>query len=1121
MKRIVAAILVVLMVVPILFSCSKKGKETAPTDMNATDLTDSSLESTDKAEERPVEKYSNMEFLSYKLNDEQLTLTVKISSNEYEAFKISSKHNGKQEQSVDVALSNGNKKYDFVFEAVDKSNNTFDFKLQTEGGAICQEASVVFKNHLPQLTKDGVWLVVSAMTDEEKASLVVGDYDNTNGYTGATTPIPRLGVPQITLNDGPAGVRKGSEPTWLPSATILASSWDLGLVDSIGYAVGEECILEGVDILLTPGMNIQRSVLNGRNFEYYSEDPMLTGYIAAALVNSIQDTGVGVSLKHYAVNNQETGRTTVSAELTERALREIYLRGFGYAIEDSRPYTVMSSYNRVNGTYTSINADLLSILRDEFGFDGFVMSDWGANGASPLMINAGNDIAMPGDASRYNDIINAIDNYSINFDALDIAVANILSVIVKTNTFNGSPIEPSDYDDHIDAVRKGAEGGIILLKNDDGALPVIGEVALFGQGSYTTLYGGSGSGFMNSSGCVSISDGISFHKKFTLNSAAKEKYSSANTEAVFNASELSDIASTSSVGIVTIQRNTAEGHDHAVAKGDWYLSDKELKLLTDVSKAFHDKGKDVVVLLNCGNPIETESWIDLVDAVLYVGYSGQETGSAVANILCGDVNPSGKTAVTWPSSYSSTPSANNFGLAQFTEYYEDIYVGYRYHSTFDVGVSFPFGYGLSYTTFEYSDFAVSKSSFKGAYDTVELSVTVKNTGNVEGREVVQFYVSKPDGVNEQAKYDLCGFGKTKLLKPNESERITFTVTADELKTYIESKSDWVIEKGSYIFSVASSVEAIQGSASATVDSDILVQDVTNKCVNTSNINVLTKADKENVGKEAQNLLAGATATASDNEGGAYPAENAIDGIIATRWSAYDSSKGDRILTIDLGAEYEIGKISTMWESNSASAYLLKASRDGSNWVTLEDCKMKNIGIVNHSLKDVKARYIRIIVSASSICCSIYEVTVEGPIGLEQELVNVKKKNNLALTATATSNFTEGAYYPSLICDGVYSTRWSGFGNTGASNVILDLGTVSKLGSSAILWETNSAYSFSIYTSDDGKTFKLYKTFSIPGSANAQNYRSVFDLSGIETRYIRLSVPATTYISVYEWEIFEA
>ncbi len=1116
MKRIVAAILVLVMVVPILFSCSKKGNETDFTDTNATDLTDS----TDKPEERPVEKYSSMEFLSYKLNDRQLTLTVKIASNEYEALKVSSKHNGGAEQSVDVALSKGSEKHSFVFDGVDTSKNTFDFILTTESGDVCQEATVIFKNHLPQLTKDGIWLVVSAMTDEEKASLVVGDYDNTNGYTGTTTPIPRLGVPQITLNDGPAGVRKGSEPTWLPSATILASSWDLELADSIGYAVGEECVLEGVDILLSPGMNIQRSVLNGRNFEYYSEDPMLTGYVASALVNAIQDTGVGVSLKHYAVNNQETGRTTVSAELTERALREIYLRGFGYAIENSNPYTVMSSYNRVNGTYTSINKDLLSILRNEFCFSGFVMSDWGANGSSPLMIEAGNDIAMPGDATRYNDIINAMDNGSLDFDALDIAVANILSVIVKTNTFNGAAINASDYSKHHTIVRKGAEGGMILLKNDGGALPAIGEVALFGQGSYSTLYGGSGSGFMNSAGCISIADGISSHNKFTLNSDVKKKYSNASVEATFTASELNDIASSSSVGVVTIQRNTTEGHDHAVVKGDWYLSDKEFKLLTDVSKAFHDNGKDVVVLLNCGNPIETDSWIDLVDAVLYVGYSGQETGNAVANILCGEVNPSGKTAVTWPSTYESTPSADNFGLGQFTEYYEDIYVGYRYHSTFDVGVSFPFGYGLSYTDFEYSDFSVSKTSFKGAYDTLTLTVTVKNTGAVDGREVVQFYVSKPDGVNEQAKYDLCGFGKTKLLKPGESETISFTVTADELQTYIASKSDWVIEKGGYIFSVASSVEDMHGSASVTVDSDILIQDVTNKCVNTSNISVLTKAEKENAGKKAQNLLAGATATASDNEGGAYPAENAIDGIVATRWSAYDSNKGDRILTIDLGGEYEIGKISTMWESNSVLAYLLEASSDGSSWTTVENCKMKNVGIVNHKLEKLKARYIRITVPASSICCSIYEVTVEGPIGVTQELVGVEKKKNLALTATASSNFTEGSYYPSLICDGVYSTRWSGFGNSGASNITLDLGAVSKLGRSSILWETNSAYSFSIYTSDDGKTFNLYKTFSISGNSNAQNYKSVFDLNGIETRYIRLSVPYTTYISAYEWEIWE-
>ncbi len=1117
-KKIFALILVFLMLLPSLVACRNEHPNEAET--TTTDLSEYTTDIIQPSD-TPMEKYSAIEFLRYELNGDTLALTSEVTSNEASEFSVTFEHNGADKKVLDVTLTNGSAVNSFTFDGLTDGEHSFDFVLSLKDGTVLQNATIKFKSKLPQLTKDGVRLVVSAMTNEEKASMVVGEYGDLKGYTGLTAAVERLGVPSIKLNDGPAGVRKSDSATWLPSETVLASSWDTSILNRIGYIAGEECIIDGVDILLAPGMNIQRSVLNGRNFEYYSEDPLLTGYMATAMVNGVQKTGVGTAIKHFAVNNQETGRTTVTAELSERALREIYLRGFAYSVQNSAPYTVMSSYNRINGTYTSINKDLLSILRDEFGFSGFVMSDWNASGESPLMVEAGNDIFMPGDADHYNAVLTALNNKSLSQEAIDTAIANILSVIVKTNTFNGAPIEPTGYNEHATAVREAAEQSMVLLKNEN-ALPTSGEVALFGEGSYQTLFGGGGSGTMRTTDGVNINEGIESHGKFTLTSSVKSKYLTLGA-VTFTQSELAQAAESASVAIVTIQRSTTETLDHSTAKGDWQLSDKEHRLLENISSAFHAKGKKVVVLLNCGNPIETNSWASLADAILFVGYSGEETGNAVANILSGDVTPSGKTAVTWPLTYESTPAADHFGFAQVTHYYEDIYVGYRFYSTFDVDVSYPFGYGLSYTNFEYSDFQVSRSSFDSTNDILTLSVKVKNIGSVSGRDVVQFYVSKPDGANEQAKYDLCGFGKTALLAPGASETVEIKVTADELKTYIESRSDWVIEKGEYTFSVAASVEDIKASAAVNVTSDILVDDVTNKCQNASELKFLTKADKESfTASKPQDLTQYASATGSDDEGGKYPAKNAVDGLRDTRWSAYNSSKGARVLTVDLGGNYFIGHINIAWESNSAMEYLVQTSVNGIDWSVLDNYNMPALGgLMKHEVSDLKARFIKITVPSSSRYCSIYEVSVGGPLGLTQTLNVIEKKENLALNAIASANFQQTTYSPINVCDGLYTTRWSGYGCSTATEVLLDLGSVNKLGESEILWEANRTRKFSVYTSVDGKRFTLFRDFTIASSVSDTNYKAAFDFAGVEAQYVKLTIPHTTsYVSVYEWEIWE-
>ncbi|NOY36435.1 MAG: beta-glucosidase [Chlorobi bacterium] len=702
------------------------------------------------------------------------------------------------------------------------------------------------------------------------------------GAAGHTAAFDRLGITTTVLTDGPAGLRiqpqrPGDSATYyctaFPIATLLASSWDIGLVENVGKAMGNEVLEYGSDVLLAPALNIQRNPLCGRNFEYYSEDPLIAGKMAAAMVRGIQSQGVGTSIKHFDANNQETHRMSVNTIVSQRALREIYLKGFRIAVQEGHPWTVMSSYNKINGTYASESHDLLTkILRDDWGFNGYVMTDWGAGTDPVAQMKAGNDLLMPGTPLQIEAVMNAVKNGILDSTFLDTNVERILNIILRSPRFNGYACSNRpDLKAHAAVARRAAAGGMILLKNDADVLPITGEgvkVALFGNSSYETIIGGTGSGDVNEAYSISIVDGLSSagmnvsaslqetylnYIKETRKKIGPSKNWLANImgakmpvpEMTVNRKMASQATGSADVALITIGRNAGEGADREI-EGDFILSKTEQNLIKNVTSAFHDAGKKVVVVLNIDGVIETVSWRELPDAILLAWQPGQEAGNAIADVLTGKVNPSGKLAITFPVKYEDEPSAPNFpgvtleGTETGTEetgasfmrrvpaevvYKEDIFVGYRYFSTFDVPVAYPFGYGLSYTTFDYSSLKPGGDYFEGSSYTVSVDIT--NSGNIPGKEVVQLYLHAPAKTLTKPEEELRAFAKTVLLKPGESETVSFTLTPEDLASFDESRSAWVAEKGTYEVRIGASSRDIKFTTTFDVNDERVVREVSN------------------------------------------------------------------------------------------------------------------------------------------------------------------------------------------------------------------------------------------------------------------------------------------------------
>ena len=689
------------------------------------------------------------------------------------------------------------------------------------------------------------------------------------GAAGVSSEFPEPGIASQVLSDGPAGLRiqpnrKGDTNTYyctaFPIGTVLASTWDTDLVYKVGQAMGNEVKEYGSDILLAPALNIQRDPLCGRNFEYYSEDPLVSGKIAAAMVKGIQSKEVGTSIKHFAANNSETNRMSVNTIVSERALREIYLKGFEIAVKEAQPWTVMSSYNKINGTYTSESHDLLTkILRDDWKFQGYVMTDWGGGSDVVAQMIAGNDMIQPGSPKQVEDIVAAVNDGKLDVKILDRNVGRILSIMLKTPHYNKYQYSNTpDLKAHADVTRQAATDGMVLLKNDKNALPIpsgVKNIAAFGNTSYDFIAGGTGSGDVNEAYTISLFDGLinggiapdadltKTYQAYMKEAKAKQPKST-NPIVAFMGGKVpvpempvslvmaKQMAEKSDLALITIGRNAGEGADRTDTEGDFRLTKIESEMIKNVSEAFHAKGKKSIVILNVAGVIEVSSWHNMADAVLVAWLPGQEGGNSVVDVLTGKVNPSGKLTATFPVKYSDTPSAKNFpGVAEKSDkkdnapdlsgfsfmrrtpwemiYEDDIYVGYRYYNTFKMPVAYEFGYGLSYTTFDYSNLKLANTKFSGK---LTFTVDVKNTGSVAGREVVQVYIGAPSGKLKKPEETLLAFGKTKQLLPGETQTISFTVETKDFASFDEATSSWIAEAGNYNLKIGASCNAIKQTA---------------------------------------------------------------------------------------------------------------------------------------------------------------------------------------------------------------------------------------------------------------------------------------------------------------------
>ena len=736
------------------------------------------------------------------------------------------------------------------------------------------------RSALPLLSEKNIDEVVKALTLEEKCHLVLGcgmhfnDDAKFPGTAGSTFGVARLGIPETYCADSQQGLRMNAKRDWdhrdyyptdFVASPTLASTWDREAAFKIGQGIGNEVREFGLDWILSPAMNLIRNPLCGRNHEYYSEDPYLSGTIAAGYVNGVQSEGTAASPKHFVANNQETNRNNNISQVSQRALREIYLKAFEIMVKESDPWTIMTSYNKLNGPYAVQNRELLTtIVRDEWGWKGMYVSDWNAGDDAVAAMLAGNDMLQPGQPKQYDAILEAAKNGKLPMAVLDANVKRILQYVVKTHNFKGYKYNNApNLKAHAKTVREVGADGIVLLKNS-GILPLTGKrVALFGCTSYDWISGGSGFGGTSVGHyTVSLVEGMRsagyevykpLLKAYTQHLAAEEKRLFPNgrppfsllpparaDEKQFTAEEMAAAVDSSDVAIISLGRKSGEAADRNAE--DFYLKEGEKALIKAVSEAYHAKGKQVVVLLDICSPIDVASWQDQIDALVCTWQGGQESGFSVADVLSGQVNPSGKLPMTFQINYGDAYADKNFPAhvddktlgamfmwgynkdqapkerqpqkdIDFTNYEEDIYVGYRYFDSFEKPVAYPFGFGLSYTTFDYDNMSVTEE-----YGIFTIKVDVKNTGDRAGRNVVELFVAAPNSkkLNKPVK-ELRNYTKTKLLQPGETETVTMQVKTSDLASFDEKASAWKTDAGRYAFLICSSVTTVEAKASAQVN----------------------------------------------------------------------------------------------------------------------------------------------------------------------------------------------------------------------------------------------------------------------------------------------------------------
>ena len=645
-------------------------------------------------------------------------------------------------------------------------------------------------------------LLLKELTLEEKCALLSG------AETFKTRGMPQHGIPQIWLSDGPHGLRKqagesdhlGLNPsvpaTCFPTASAVANSWDAALGEEIGAALGEEAAAQEVSVLLGPGLNMKRNPLCGRSFEYFSEDPYLAGKLAAGYIRGIQSKGVAACPKHFAVNSQETRRMASDSIVDERTLREIYLTGFEIAVKEGHPRSIMSSYNLVNGTYANENKHLLmEILRDEWGFDGAVITDWGGSNDHALGVKNGSTLEMPapgGDSVR--ELLAAVESGKISESDIDARLSELLPLVFDTKAALDAAPRAFDAAAHHALARRAAEESLVLLKNEGSLLPLAAgsKVAVIGDFAKNPRYQGAGSSMVNSTQVDVLLDKLIDSELNVIGyQQGFDRHGKPDAALQKTACELATQADTVILCMGLDEIAESEGLDRSNLR----LAQNQVDLLQAVA-AVNPK---IVVVLYSGSVVETP-WLDNCQALLYAALGGQAGAGAVADALTGKVNPCGKLAETWPLAYADVPSAADFATRRKTvEYREGLYIGYRYFTTAEKAVRFPFGYGMSYTTFAYSDMAADEQG---------VSLTVTNTGSVAGTEIVQLYIAKKNSELFRPEKELKGFARV-TLAPGEKQRITIMLDDKAFRFWNVKANRWEIEGGEYELLVGASVEDIR------------------------------------------------------------------------------------------------------------------------------------------------------------------------------------------------------------------------------------------------------------------------------------------------------------------------
>ena len=761
---------------------------------------------------------------------------------------------------------------DSIF-AQEKTNIT-DYKnnkLSIEERARDLVSQMTLEEKIAMSVGDGKYLPKANLKDDEKSEVPIANRNS-------KMLIPRLSIKSTALTDGPSGINKNSAPenakdytftTSFPTPTCLAATWNTELIEEVGNAFGDELLEYDYDLVLMPALNLHRDPNCGRNFEYYSEDPLLSGKMAATMVKGLQAKGVGATLKHFVGNNQESNRRRYNAVISRRALREIYLRGFEIAVRESHPKAIMTAYNKLNGYYTPEIPEMLQdVVRQEWGFDGLYMTDFDMNyGDAVAQVRAGINMIMGGNQREYDEVTSALKNKVLDESILDKNLFYNMKLKLSSPSMNGyKPSLKPNIKAHAKIARKAAGEGMVLLKNDKNTLPISknNKVALFGKIGYHLIPFGTGSGSVRSyKYLISVNEGLKSAgfeileemeksyidliekiKKENLvppyfdnpkmrkdngikdNQAPvhfKERLVAFSKEPVISKADIEKYESESDIAVITLGRSAGENYENGYIP----ITQVELDLVKNVSEVFHASDKKVIVVLNVGGVWETASWREYADAILLAWQPGQEGGHAVADIFTGAVNPSGKLPDSFPLRYEDVPSADSFPGEPVDNpinsfYNEGIYVGYRYYDSFEVPTAYEFGYGLSYTSFAYSDLKLSSKSFDSK---LEVNVTVKNIGNVAGKEIVQLYLNAPVTEIEKPVQELKGFAKTKLLKPGESQQLSFELDERSLASFWSGISAWVADKGDYEVRIGASSQDIKQKASFNLGKEIVVEKV--------------------------------------------------------------------------------------------------------------------------------------------------------------------------------------------------------------------------------------------------------------------------------------------------------